>query len=145
MAYTSRHSGRRIRTTMARAGFPDAYYTNAVKCFPPDGEGSNRGPTDRELENCRGHLRAELDAVDPAAVVATGKHATRSVLSAADRDLESFLDAVLDPIDCRDLGVTAVPLVHPSYREVWIGRLGYEYGEYVAELGRRLKRIVGNA
>ena len=27
MAYTSRHSGLRIRATMRRAGYPDAYYT----------------------------------------------------------------------------------------------------------------------
>jgi uracil-DNA glycosylase family 4 len=130
---------------MARAGFPEAYYTNAVKCFPPDGKGSNREPTDRELGNCREHLLAELDAVDPAAVVTTGKHATRSLLAAAGRDLDRFLDAVLEPVDCPDLGVTAVPLVHPSYREVWIGRLGYEHDEYVAELGRLLGQIVGDA
>ncbi|PSQ16291.1 uracil-DNA glycosylase [Halobacteriales archaeon QS_8_69_26] len=143
-AYTSRHSGRRIRTTMRRAGHPDAYYTNAVKCFPADGSGSNREPTPTERARCRDHLVAELDHVDPDAVVPTGKHATLSVLSAAGRDLSGFLDSVLDPVECPDLGVTVLPLVHPSYREVWIGRLGYDYEEYVVTLGERLDAILGN-
>jgi DNA polymerase len=41
---------------------------------------------------------------------------------------------VLDPRSCPDLGTTLVPLLHPSYQEVWLGRLGYDYGEYVAEI-----------
>jgi len=109
------------------------------------GSGSNRDPTAAERERCRDHLRAELDRVDPDAVVTTGKHATLSVLAAADREVESFLDRVLDPVDPPDLGATVLPLVHPSYREVWIGRLGYDYGEYVATLGDRLDRIVGES
>jgi uracil-DNA glycosylase len=144
LAYTSRHSGRRIRATMRRAGYPDAFYTNAVKCFPADGEGSNREPTADELADCRGHLLAELDAVDPAAVVTTGAHATRSVLAAADRDLDGgFLEATLEPVAVPELDAVVVPLVHPSYREVWIARLGYDYGEYVAQLRAVLDRFVG--
>ena len=48
--------------------------------------------------------------------------------------LDGFLDAVLDPVDCPMLGVTVVPLLHPSYREVWLGRLGLSLAEYRAEL-----------
>jgi len=135
MAYTARHSGRRIRETMARAGYPDAFYTNAVKCFPPDGEGSNREPTDAELTNCREHLLAELSAVDPDAVVPTGRHATESVLAAEGESVDGFLGTVLDPIDCPDLGIVVVPLLHPSYRDVWLARLDRQYEDYVAELG----------
>jgi len=47
----------------------DVRITNCVRCRPPD----NRDPTTAELENCREYLEAELDAVDPAVVVALGK------------------------------------------------------------------------
>jgi uracil-DNA glycosylase family 4 len=137
LAYTSRHSGRRVRETMAAVGYADrTFYTNAVKCFPSDGEGSNREPTAAERDACRDHLRTELDTVEPAVVVPTGKHATLSVLAACGRSeaLDGFLDAVLDPVDCPMLGVTVVPLLHPSYREVWLGRLGLSLAEYRAEL-----------
>ncbi|WP_101295211.1 uracil-DNA glycosylase [Halegenticoccus soli] len=130
-AYTSRHSGRRIRALFDDLDYGDrTYYTNAVKCFPRGDGGSNREPTRAELENCRTHLEAEIEAVDPAVVVATGKHATRTVLAFEGRDLDGFLDAVLDPVDCPALGVRLLPILHPSYQEVWLSRLGYAPEEY---------------
>lgn len=151
MAYTAAHSGRRIRETMRRAGVPEAFYTNAVKCFPcretGDGDGggdrTNREPTAAERRRCRDHLRAELDTIDPRVVVATGRHATLSVLHAADRgdELDGFVESVLDPVDCPALGVTLLPLLHPSYRDVWIARLGYDYPEYVAAVRDRLGEL----
>ena len=47
----------------------DVRITNCVRCRPPE----NRDPTTGELGNCRGHLAAELAAVDPAFVVTLGK------------------------------------------------------------------------
>lgn len=128
LAYTSAHSGRRIRDLLAAAGHPDAFYTNAVKCFPADPEdpATNREPTPEERATCREHLLTELDVVDPAVAVPTGKHATTSLFAAADRDLEGFLDAVLDPVALPTLEVTALPLLHPSYQDVWRARLGYD-------------------
>ncbi|RQG94680.1 uracil-DNA glycosylase [Natrarchaeobius chitinivorans] len=142
-AYTSRHSGRRIRRMLERIGYDDAYYTNAVKCFPadPDDPSSNREPTPEERANCRPHLRSELETVDPEVVIATGKHATATVLAAEGRDLEGFLETVLEPIRCTELGVHLVPVVHPSYQDVWIGRLGYEPAEYLEAIGETLDRL----
>jgi len=149
LAYTSRHSGRAIRRLLTRLGV-DAYYTNAVKCFPADADDptTNREPTAEELATCRAHLDAELRSVAPRAVVATGKHATRSVLALdaagaeGDRDADplrdGFLDAVLDPIPLRSVDATLVPLLHPSYQAVWLSRLGYESGEYRHEVAARL-------
>ncbi len=134
MAYTSRHSGRRIRRLIETAGFADeAYYTNAVKCFPCDGE-TNREPTAVERANCRPYLREELAVIDPGVVVPTGKHATESVLALEGKYLERFLDSVLKPIDCPEIGVTVVPLLHPSYRDVWASRLGYSNAAYEQEV-----------
>ena len=130
MAYTSRRSGRKIRDLLAEAGIGNAYYTNAVKCHPPD----NRDPTDEELSNCRPYLREEVEAVAPAAVLTTGKHATRTVLALDDESLDGFLDSVLEPRWNEALGVRVVPLLHPSYQEVWLSRLGCSREEYVAAI-----------
>lgn len=141
LAYTSAHSGRRIRGLLASVGHPDAFYTNAVKCFPadPDDPSTNREPTAEERRTCRDHLLAELDLVDPAVVVPTGRHATTSLFAAAGRDLDGFLDAVLTPVDLSALDVTALPLLHPSYQDVWRGRLGYEdAAAYREAVGERL-------
>jgi uracil-DNA glycosylase family 4 len=138
MAYTTRNSGRKVRRLVADAGFADdAYYTNAVKCFPCDGTGSNREPTPEERANCRPYLREELAAVDPDAVLTTGKHATTSVFAMAGRSLDGFLDTVLEPVET-DFG-QVVPLLHPSYQEVWLSRLDHTRGSYLAELRTLLR------
>jgi uracil-DNA glycosylase family 4 len=148
MAYTSRHSGRRIRSLLADAGVAgDCYLTNAVKCFPCDGGGSNREPTATEREHCRSYLREELDHIDPRVIVPTGKHATESVL-ALDGETgrstrDGFLDLVLDPVECPALGVTAVPLLHPSYRDVWVSRLGHTNDSYEQQVERVLAEVTG--
>lgn len=143
MAYTSRASGRKIRDLLADAGYPDAFYTNAVKCYPSDGAGSNREPTAAELETCRDHLLTELDRVDPTVVVTTGAHATRSVLAAEGDAIDGFLDAVLDPVACESLGVTCLPLLHPSYQEVWLSRLGHDRDSYVGAVRDALDVLTG--
>jgi uracil-DNA glycosylase len=145
-AYTSRHSGRRIRRIVEDVGYgDDAYYTNAVKCFPAS-EGdptSNREPTDEELTNCRTHLLTEVETLDPGVVLATGKYATESVLAAEDRTLDGFIDSVLEPVRCERLDTWLVPILHPSYQDVWIVRMGYEPEEYLAEIGATLDELVG--
>lgn len=139
LAYTSRHSGRRIRALFEELGYAQqTYYTNAVKCFPSDGDGSNREPTREELDACRAHLETELVQVDPELVVATGRHATETMLAFEGENLDGFLETVLDPLDCPTLGVTLLPILHPSYQEVWLSRLGYTTESYRDELAAHL-------
>lgn len=111
-----------------------------MKCFPADREEptTNREPTPEERETCRTHLLTELETVDPAVVVATGKHATATLLNAVDRDLDGFLDRVLDRIRLPGLDADLVPILHPSYREVWLARLGYDRATYREELAALL-------
>ncbi|WP_137291092.1 uracil-DNA glycosylase [Natronorubrum halophilum] len=147
-AYTSRHSGRRIRRLLERVGYgTEAYYTNAVKCFPADPEDptTNREPTDDERTNCRTHLRTELETIEPTVVLATGKHATKTILAAEDREIDGFLEAVLEPLWCERLDVWLVPILHPSYQDVWIGRLGYEPAAYREAIGETLDELVSEA
>jgi DNA polymerase len=134
MAYTSRHSGRRVRELLADVGYghDDCYFTNAVKCFPadPDDPTTNREPSGDERANCRPYLAAEIETVDPDAVVATGKHATRSALALVGRELDGFLGAVLDPVELPRVGTTLVPILHPSYQDVWVQRIGHTPASY---------------
>ena len=64
------------------------YFTNAVKCFPSGGTGSNREPTDAGRSNCRPYLLEGIETIEPSCVVPTGRHLTASLLSAADRSVE---------------------------------------------------------
>ena len=114
-----------------------------MKCFPCDGDGSNREPTPAERANCRAHLETELETVDPAVIVATGKHATASVLALDGRDLTGFVESVLDPIDLESVPGTLLPVLHPSYQDVWRARLGYEDGEYREAVREAVRDAVG--
>ncbi|GAA0261629.1 uracil-DNA glycosylase [Halobacterium noricense] len=136
LAYTTRHSGRRVRDLAADLGHPDAYFTNAVKCHPPE----NRDPMPDERETCAGHLETELAEIEPTAVLATGKHATASLLSLADHALDGFVSTVGDcvhegrPLDWPGFDAALVPALHPSYEDVWLSRLDLSRAEYVAGL-----------
>jgi uracil-DNA glycosylase family 4 len=144
LAYTAQHSGRRIRETMAEVGYPDAFYTNAVKCFPADPEdpSTNREPTAEERERCRDHLRTEIEQIAPDVVVATGKHAAASMLAFEDRSVDGFVDSVPDPVPLDSLGVTLVPILHPAYRDVWLSRLGDDRESYFDDLRGTLDAAV---
>jgi uracil-DNA glycosylase family 4 len=141
MAYSGRRSGRKIRTMMEEIDHPNAYYTNAVKCFPPDGEGSNREPTDEERANCRPYLEREIEEIKPRAVVGTGKHATTSLLATEDRTIDGFLDSILELITLDSLDTTLVPILHPSYQEVWLSRLDYTRESYLDAIAKTLAAI----
>jgi len=144
MAYTSRHSGRRIRELFDTVGYGDScYFTNAVKCFPSDGEGSNREPTPEERANCRSYLRDEIEQVSPEVVVPTGKHATKSVLSLEGKSREKFIESVLETISCPTLDTTVVPLLHPSYQNIWIPQIGHTPESYREAIADALEREIG--
>nr|WP_282594565.1 uracil-DNA glycosylase [Halomarina salina] len=157
MAYTGQRSGRKIRTMVEELGH-EAYYTNAVKCFPsaaiphddpeaaadldcPTHETDNREPHPEERANCRPFLREELDRIAPDCVLATGKHATQSLLAVEGRTVDGFLDLVLTVQECPTLGVPVLPILHPSYQEVWMGRLGYDRESYLAAIGEALAAL----
>ena len=149
MAYTSRASGRKVRAMVADLGYAgEAYYTNAVKCFPCEdrsaggGEATptNREPTAEELANCRAYLLDEISTVAPDWVLATGNHATMSLFAVDGREVEGFLDRVLEPVVLEGIEPPVLPLLHPSYQEVWLSRLGYTRESYVAEIRTVLER-----
>jgi uracil-DNA glycosylase len=70
--------------------------------------------------------------------VATGKHATASLLAFDGRAVDGFLESVLEPVRIEALGVDVLPILHPSYQEVWLARLGYDEPAYRAAIADRL-------
>ncbi|WP_049998075.1 uracil-DNA glycosylase [Halococcus sediminicola] len=143
MAYTARHSGRKIRDLFADLGFDndDLYYTNAVKCFPEGEDGSNREPTSEERTNCRPYLETEIEEIEPRAVVATGKHATTSLLATEGKSIDGFLDSILEPVALESLETTLVPVLHPSYQAVWLSRLDYTHEGYLDAIAETLAGV----
>jgi DNA polymerase len=140
MAYTSRASGRKVRAMVADLGYAgEAYYTNAVKCLPcegrpasgDDGTPTNRKPAAEELTNCLPYLLDEIATVSPDWVLATGKHATRSLFAVEDRAVNGFLDLVLEPATVEGIEPPVLPLLHPSYQEVWLSRLDHTRESYL--------------
>lgn len=71
-------SGDLLNRVLDAIGLPrgKVFITNAVLCRPPD----NRQPTEEELGACAEHLKAQLVAVKPGAVVALGKTAAHALL-----------------------------------------------------------------
>lgn len=150
LAYTSQHSGRLVRQLVADLGIgaDDVYYTNAVKCLPTatDDPSRNREPTVEERATCRRHLTVELDRVDPTVVLPTGRHATASVLALGDVSLDGFLEVVLEPLDVPGLDAPVLPLLHPSYENVWRRRLGFgDRAAYVDAVGDALDGLPGGS
>lgn len=135
MAYTSRHSGRQVRALFAELGYDpsELYFTNAVKCCPTDDDGNSREPTAEERDTCRSHLLSELEVIDPEWVVPTGAHATATLLATEGRRLDGFLDTVLEPLSIEDLP-PVLPILHPSYQNVWLARLGHTRASYLDEI-----------
>ncbi|WP_254536520.1 uracil-DNA glycosylase [Halomarina litorea] len=162
MAYSGGRSGKKIRGMVADLGFAeDAYYTNAVKCFPsaaiphddpeaateldcPPHETDNREPHPEERANCRPFLVREIEQVAPDCVVTTGKHATQSLFSLDGREADGFLDLVGEVQRLPSLDPPVFPVLHPSYQEVWISRLGHSRESYLESIGVALAGVVGD-
>lgn len=144
LAYTARHSGRIVRSLFADIGFgPDAvFFTNAVKCFPSDADGSNREPTRNERETCFSHLQSELERIDPIVVVTTGRLPTETILAHEGIEVDRFTDIVLEPHACPHLDVHLLPVFHPAYQHVWIARTGTDYQTYTTKLADRLTSLL---
>jgi uracil-DNA glycosylase len=118
-------AGRLLDEALAGAGIDrqSAYLTNAVKHFRFEQRGKRRihqKPDVRHVAACRPWLDAELDAVDPAVVVAMGATAARAVL---ERPVK------IGEVRGRLLEEPARPVVvttHPSAVLRLRGREGYE-------------------
>jgi uracil-DNA glycosylase len=123
----------------------DVYITNAVKHFKWQPRGKRRlhkTPRAGEVEACRPWLEAEVEAVEPQAIVALGATAARAVFGPAvkvTKDRGRLLETPLAP--------SATVTFHPSAvlrmrereeREEALAAMVEDFNSVVAALGRVL-------
>jgi uracil-DNA glycosylase len=89
----------------------DVYIANVVKCRPdmPPGVPGNRKPTKQEMETCIPYLRAQIDVIKPAALVALGATAVEGLLGPIGT-IGSLRGKFLEY-----RGAALMPTYHPSY------------------------------
>jgi uracil-DNA glycosylase len=108
-------AGRILDSALEQAGIPrdDVFVTNAVKHFKHEMRGKRRlhkRPNASEIEHCRWWLERERAIVRPAAIVALGATAARSVLGRT----VSVLEIRGQAQQLAD-GTAAVVTIHPSF------------------------------
>ena len=89
----------------------DVYIANIVKCRPdmPPGVSGNRKPTRQEMDACVPFLRAQIDIIKPAAMVALGATAVEGLLGPVGT-IGSLRGKFLEY-----RGTPLMPTYHPSY------------------------------
>jgi DNA polymerase len=87
------------------------YIANIVKCRPdmPPGASGNRKPTKQEMETCVPYLRAQIDVIQPAVMVALGATAVEGLLGPIGT-IGSLRGKFLEYG-----GTPLMPTYHPSY------------------------------
>jgi DNA polymerase len=140
-------AGRVLDQALADAGIArnDAFVTNAVKHFKYEMRGKRRlhkRPNAYEIERCRWWLEQERAIVKPAAIVALGVTAARSVLGrvVTITKTRGRAHALAD-------GTPAFVTIHPS----WLLRIEdeadkkREYRHFVADLQLAAEHLAGRA
>ena len=107
-------AGRILNSALGQAQIPraDVFVTNAVKHFKHEMRGKRRlhkRPNAHEIERCRWWLERERAIVRPAAIVALGATAARSLLGRA----VSVFKSRGQPQELAD-GTAAIVTIHPS-------------------------------
>jgi uracil-DNA glycosylase family 4 len=87
------------------------YIANIVKCRPdmPPGTSGNRKPTKQEMETCVPYLRAQIDVIKPAVMVALGATAVEGLVGPIGT-IGSLRGKFLEY-----RGTPLMPTYHPSY------------------------------
>ncbi len=100
------------------------YFSAVARCFPGKAKSGSgdRPPSFQEIQNCREHLAAEVDALKPKLVLAIGRIAISEVLGEKLFDKAKTLnDVVGEKFSCQFHGewVDVIPLPHPSGVSRW--------------------------
>jgi uracil-DNA glycosylase family 4 len=108
-------SGRRFEALLAVAGLKreDVFITNAVLCNPLDAAGRNRRPKASEVRGCSDFLRRQIEAIDPALVVALGGIAL-DALGRIETHALTLREGCGQPVEW--LSRTLVAMYHPGRR-----------------------------
>lgn len=113
------------------------FITNAVLCNPRDHKGNNAPPVRAEIENCVGHLMAQIRLVQPAIVATLG-----SVALEATRLINAHQLVLREHVRTATkwYGRHLIPLYHPGQRAMLHRSLANQRSDYqfVAEVLKRL-------
>lgn len=107
-------AGQLLNEFLEKAGISrenDLYIINTVKCRPPE----NRVPTDEEKSACRKFLEAQIDVINPKAIILCGATALKSFYPCDKKTTISkvrgqWLDITVDGKEYK-----AMAIFHPSY------------------------------
>jgi uracil-DNA glycosylase family 4 len=89
----------------------DVYIANILKCRPdmPPGSTGNRKPTSAEMDTCLPYLRAQIDVIQPAVMIALGATALEGLLGPVG-GISKLRGKFLEY-----RGIPLMPTFHPSY------------------------------
>lgn len=107
-------AGQLLNDFLAEAGISrdeDVYVINTVKCRPPE----NRVPTDEEKAACRKFLDAQIDIINPRAIVLCGATALKSFVELDKKQTISKVRGQWMNITVDGKEYRAITIFHPSY------------------------------
>ena len=107
-------AGQLLDEFMKEAGISredDLYIINTVKCRPPE----NRVPTDEEKSACRKFLEAQIDIINPRAVILCGATAMKSFVDLDKKQTISKVRGQWMNINVDGKDYRAITIFHPSY------------------------------
>ncbi len=107
-------AGQLLNNFLAEAGISrdeDVYIINTVKCRPPQ----NRVPSDSEKSACRKFLEAQIDIINPRAIVLCGATALKSFVSLDKKQTISKVRGQWMNITVDGKEYRAMTIFHPSY------------------------------
>ena len=107
-------AGQLLNEFLANAGISrdeDLYVINTVKCRPPQ----NRVPTDEEKSACRKFLDAQIDIINPRAIILCGATALKSFVELDKKQTISKVRGQWMNISVDGKEYKAMTIFHPSY------------------------------
>lgn len=107
-------AGQLLNDFLAQAGISrdeDVYIINTVKCRPPQ----NRVPSDEEKASCRKFLEAQIDIINPRAIVLCGATALKSFVNLDKKQTISKVRGQWMNISVDGKEYRAMTIFHPSY------------------------------
>ena len=107
-------AGKLLTEFLAEAGIlreEDVYIINTVKCRPPE----NRVPTDEEKSACRKFLEAQINIINPRAIVLCGATALKSFVELDKKQTISKVRGQWMDISVDGKEYRAMTIFHPSY------------------------------
>lgn len=107
-------AGQLLNEFLANAGISrdeDLYIINTVKCRPPQ----NRVPSDEEKSACRKFLEAQIDIINPRAIVLCGATALKSFVNLDKKQTISKVRGQWINITVDGKEYRAMTIFHPSY------------------------------